>query len=153
MATSPFSAGTATTDITPGLERPVYLAGFAPNRRATGVLHPLEAGVLYLRRGDEAVALVTVDLIGLLRPDVEAIRALVTALPPERVMICSTHTHAGPDTIGMWGKGALGVPFRSGVDPAYMEQLHASVADAVDRAAAAAGPAELGLGAFDAPTG
>lgn len=151
MATSPFSAGTATTDITPGLERPVYLAGFAPNRRATGVLHPLEAGVLYLRRGDEAVALVTVDLIGLLRPDVEAIRALVTALPPERVMICSTHTHAGPDTIGMWGKGALGVPFRSGVDPAYMEQLHASVADAVDRAAAAAGPAELGLGAFDAP--
>jgi len=151
MSTSPFTAGTATADITPTLDRPVYLAGFAPNRTATGILHPLEASVLYLRRGDDAVALVTADLIGLLRPDVDAIRARVTALPPERVMICSTHTHAGPDTIGMWGKGALGVPFRSGVDPEYMERLHAAIADAVDRAAATAAPAALGVGAFDAP--
>ncbi|MFH1530759.1 MAG: hypothetical protein ABIK09_08530 [Pseudomonadota bacterium] len=151
MATSPFTAGVATTDITPALDPPVYMAGFAPNRKATGVLHPLEASVLYLRRGDEAVALVTTDLIGLLRPDVEAIRARVTALPPERVMICATHTHAGPDTIGMWGKGALGFPFRSGVDPTYMERLHATVAEAVDRAAGEASPAEIALGAFDAP--
>ena len=151
MATFPFSVGTATTDITPALDRPVYLAGFAPNRKATGILHPLEAGVLYLRQGDEAVALVTVDLIGLLRPDVEAIRARVTALPAERVMICSTHTHAGPDAIGMRGRGALGIPFHSGVDPDYMEHLHAQVAAAVDRAAATAGPAEITLGAFDAP--
>lgn len=151
METSPFVAGAATADITPELDRPVYLAGFAPNRAATGVLHPLEAGVLVLRRGDEAVALVTADLIGLLRPDVEAIRARVTALPPERVMVCSTHTHAGPDTIGMWGKGALGIPFRSGVDPNYMERVHGAIADAVDRAAAAAAPATLAAGAFDAP--
>ena len=151
MATTPFSAGTATADITPTSDRPVYLAGFAPNRKATGVLHPLEAGVLCLRRGDEAVALVTADLIGLLRPDVEAIRARVTALPPDRVMICCTHTHAGPDTIGMWGKGALGIPFRSGVDPKYMETLCATVAAAVDQAAATAAPAEIKVGAFDAP--
>jgi len=153
MSTYPFLVGAAAADITPGLDRPVYLAGFAPNRLATGILHPLEAGVLYLERGGEAVALVTADLIGLLRPDVDAVRSLVTALPPERVMICATHTHSGPDTIGMWGKGALGIPWRSGVDPEYMGRLHAALADAVDRAAAAAGPGSLAVGAFDAPDG
>ncbi|MBM4370431.1 MAG: hypothetical protein FJ098_02170 [Deltaproteobacteria bacterium] len=152
MTIPPLTAGAATADITPDLGHTVYLAGFAPDRRATGIRHPLEAGALVLRQGQEAVALVTADLVGLLRPDVEAIRRRVTRVPPERVLVCSTHTHAGPDTIGMWGKGALGIPLCSGVDPEYMERLHAAVADAVDRAAAAAAPVRALAGAFDAPT-
>lgn len=135
----------------------MFLAGFGLGRRAIGVLEPLEAGALYLRHsgddGSAEVCLVTVDCIGLTGAVVDRIRERVTAVAPESVVICATHTHAAPDTMGMWGPGVLGtwgvIPRRSGVDSAWLDTLVQRVAGAVDAARAAARPARLRVAAVE----
>lgn len=157
---SALRAGVATADLTPVDFPRIRLGGFGFNRRATGVLHPLEAGVLYLRDDEsgEDVALVTIDSIGLGRPWIQAIRERVTRVGDRRrVLVCATHSHATPDTMGYWGPSLLFVlPYRSGVEPGYKEQLIARVAAAVDAAADAAersGPVRLRGAAFDVAPG
>lgn len=146
-------AGAASVDITPDPVAGVYLAGFMPNRRATDAIEPIEASALVLRCGDAAVALVSVDATGLLRSTIERIRGQVTALPPGAVLVCATHTHAAPDTMGLWGKSLFGViPYKSGVDQAWLDETCARIAGAVDAAAAATRPARIRAASFDAPT-
>ena len=49
------------------------------------------------------LVLVALDLIGFFRPDVyEVIRVKVNR-PDVQIVIASTHTHHGPDTMGLWG--------------------------------------------------
>src|SRR5262249_41080022 len=60
--------GFAEVDITPKVDpkgKPVFLAGFGQNRKATGVHDPLLARAVVLRSGKDKVALVSVDLVGL----------------------------------------------------------------------------------------
>lgn len=148
----PLLAAAVSVDLTPEPAEGVFLAGFASNRRALGVLDRLEAGVLVLQVGHERLALVTVDAIGLGLDIVRRIRAAVTGLPGERVLVSSTHSHATPDTLGIWGPTILGfLPYKTGVDPAHVATLVARVADGVDRAAAALAPAVLRAAAFQVP--
>lgn len=156
MVAQQYLVGAATADITPSLDRPVYLAGFAPGRTARAVLHPLEVGVLYVADEDgEELCLVTLDLIGIPRPWIVRIRqACGATLPPERVVVACTHTHSGPDTLGLWGKAFLGmIPLKSGVDPHYMETVVSRVAAAVSRARRNAATATLEAVTFDTPHG
>ena len=148
-----YRVGAARGEITPSLAKKVYLAGFQVNRTAKGVLHPLTANALYVEDASgSALCLVALDLIGFQYPHVEQVRARVEhVLPRERVMVCATHTHAGPDTLGMWGKGWLGIPFRSGVDPEYMAFVVERAADVVEKAKADAKPAVLKVATFDTP--
>lgn len=148
-----FQVGTATVDITPSLDKTVYLAGFAPNRKAHKILHPITAGILYIKdRDSNDVCLVTLDLIGLFNPQVNAIREMVKdVIRPERVLVCSTHTHAGPDTMGLWGLGFAGIPFKSGIDFDYRNRMLADVAAGIRKAVAETVPALLHSVTFDTP--
>lgn len=123
-------AGFAAVDITPEIgKRPVYIAGYGMNRKATGVHDPIMARAVVLQDGDERLALVSVDLVGLQLPTVEKIRE---QLPDYKyVMVASTHNHEGPDVIGIWGRG----PFHRGVDDAYLDQVVEGVVKAVKEAA------------------
>jgi hypothetical protein len=130
-ADEPLQAGYAEIDITPALggKRPVYLAGYGMNRKATGVHDPIMARCVVLKSGDQQIALVSVDLIGLQLPQVQEIRA---KLPQFRyVMVSSTHNHEGPDVIGIWGRG----PFHRGVDDEYLALVVDRVAKAIEQAA------------------
>src|SRR5262245_42921286 len=74
------------------------LPGYCQARQATGVLDPLKAKVLLLRQGDEQVALVACDLIGMAAPVVERLRAAVAQAgnpAPLKVWVHCTHTHTG----------------------------------------------------------
>ena len=137
--------GFAKRPITPALgSRPVYLAGFANDRRASGVHDDLWARAVALadRDGSRRIALVSVDLIGFFREDVLKARALLAAKAPGATLIvASTHVHEGPDTMGLWGKGR----FSSGVDPAYLDRVRRAVADAAAEALARLQPARLVL--------
>src|SRR5262249_47791686 len=64
---APLHAAFAETDITPELhkDRPVYMAGFGHNRKATAVHDPLKARAVVLRHGDRTIALVCLDVVGL----------------------------------------------------------------------------------------
>lgn len=129
--------GAAAADITP--PAPVLLGGFDMARMSTGVHSPLEARALVLIAGDLKVAIVGVDNLGLMRDDVDWIKSGIGGFANGCVFLCSSHTHAGPDAIGLWGYYYLS----TGRDPAYVALVRERVADAVRRAEAAACPARL----------
>src|SRR5580658_9999360 len=90
-------AGFATSDITPPLG--VDLLAFAQNRKATAVHDPLLAHAVVLEVDGKRMAIVGTDLCavtlefaGKIRTEVER----ATAIPGDRVMVNSTHTHSGP---------------------------------------------------------
>lgn len=140
--------GYAQSVITPSLDRPVYLAGFGQNRRALTIHDDLYARALALTDGSTSVVLVAVDLIGLGHNVYLALQnRLCTTHPGAGLLIAATHTHHGPDTIGLWGPDES----TSGVDPAYMAGLQTQIADTADRALSATIPAQFRAASIDVP--
>ncbi len=137
-----------TPEISPGLP-PVAVAGFGKGRDATGVHDDLYARALVLQAGGTSVALVALDLIGFFYDDVVKIRDDVRSRYPEvgvgSILIASTHTHAGPDVIGLWSP-----PDRS-VDSGYVARIRTRAADAVAAAWRARRPARLSFASTDLP--
>ncbi len=136
-------AGVARADISPA--RLPYLAGYAINRRALDVHDPITATALVLDYNGERVALVSVDLIGLFRPAVLQIRRQVKLVPGNRIHIAATHTHSGPDSMGMWGPDLL----TSGVDKAWYAGMKDRLARLVDEAAEKLTPAQFRVGSIE----
>src|SRR4051794_4950480 len=68
-------AGFAEVDITPAVgDKPVYLAGFRRNHKATKVHDSLKARAVVLRHADRKVAVVSLDLVGLFHETTERVR-------------------------------------------------------------------------------
>ncbi|MCB1152097.1 hypothetical protein KDL45_00500 [bacterium] len=150
--TAQFLAGAAKIDITPTDLSKTYLAGFGQNRKADRVLDPLYARAVYISDGSTEFALVAIDLIGLMFEDAWAMRAASGVMAPENVWICCTHTHAGPDTFGIWGPTPIeGVPLLSGMNTEYMKDITRAVGHVVRRAKKRARPAEARFGVDKAP--
>lgn len=120
-------AGFAATDITPKIDgpTPVYLAGYGQNRKATSIHDPLYARASVIEADGVRVALAAVDLVGIQYPVIERIRAKLPGF--KHVLLASTHSHEGPDVIGLWGPG-IG---KSGVDPAYIDLVVQRVVEAI----------------------
>ncbi len=123
--------GYAQTPVTPSLERPVFLAGFDRDRRAASIHDDLFVRVLAFHDGTQRLALAAVDLIGLGRKVAQrcehTLRQSISGL---NLVLACTHTHHGPDTIGLWGPGLL----TRGVDPLYMAALEERIIETVQRA-------------------
>jgi hypothetical protein len=148
-APSGLRAGAAAVKITPSLTRPVYIAGYEINRVAESVRDDLWARVLVLDDGQTRFAVVALDLIGLTNARVRKLRARITAVPPENVLIACTHVHSGPDTMGLWGP----VFGKSGVDPLYMQRLEDRIVVAVENAVRDMRPATIAAGGVEVPDG
>ncbi len=129
--------------------RPAYLAGFAQNRRATGVHDDLYARACAMSDGARTQVIVAVDLIGLSLEEVEEMRTLLAARlsRPVPLVVASTHNHQGPDTIGLWGPS----PLESGVDPAYLAFVRERVVEAGREALGRLRPARLTFAAAHTP--
>jgi hypothetical protein len=103
--------------------------------------------------GEQRVAVVSVDSIGLFNATIDRIRAEVQRLDPgvAHVFVSSTHDESAPDPIGLWGPDASELPEHpetpaatsSGVDEYYMDFLVDRVAHAVVSADGALEPASL----------
>jgi len=136
--TKPFLAGFGKAIITPKMK--VWMAGFDPGqRRSAGVHDDLFARALVLKQGEEKLALVSLDLIGLNREDIEKYKSLVQGFRPDQILIACTHTHSGPDTMGVWGL----IPFARGNNPEYMKQIGQGIVSAIKEAEASLKPAEM----------
>ena len=122
------------------------------------IYDPLYARVLYLEdpAGGTRVALVSLDLYMLMFQDVQGIRSLVDpALGLDFLLVASTHTHMGPDTLGISGLqglsagGILGVLGRgmapSGINRDWFLRVRQTVAGLVREAAESRRPAVLTL--------
>ena len=90
--------GFAEADITPKVEakgKPVYLAGFGQNRKATGVHDPLmaRAVVLSRRQAEDRARLASISS-GFFHANVERVRKELPGF--DYVLVSSTHNHEGP---------------------------------------------------------
>jgi hypothetical protein len=123
-------AAAGKVEITPDLKTErVWMAGFgATGRKPAGVHDPLYARLVVLREGKNTVAVVGLDLLGFYRNDVADLRRLSGFDAPGRsLFLNSTHTHSGPDTLGLWGP-MIGV---SGINAKYHARIVERIAEAL----------------------
>lgn len=126
--------GYAQNLITSALDKPVFLAGFGNNRCAESIHDDLYIRSLVIQDGDTTLVLAALDLIGFFRSYVNEIRDdLHQSYPDVQVVIASTHTHHGPDTMGLWGPDM----HTSGVDRVYLatlkEKVKATILTGIDQ--------------------
>lgn len=122
------SAGAALAPINPPLGS--FIAGADRNRKFSGVKDSLYAKAVVISDGNTSLAIVTIDCIGLLNPEIRKIQKLASeksSVPAENIIISSTHTHAGPDVVGIWGPD----PLTSGVDTTYVSFLIQTAVDQI----------------------
>ncbi len=140
-AAPPLQVGFAETDITPKLgDKPVFMAGFGQDRKATGIHDPLKARAIVLKDGTGKIALVSIDVVGFFHPYVTVVRERLPGFT--HVLVSSTHNHEGPDTLGLWGPN----PFTTGIDKDYLKTVQDQVVQAVKDADKAAAAADARLG-------
>ncbi len=142
-------AAAARSEITPDPDRElVWMAGYGTGRRAKGVHDELWARAVAFRSDGTTVVVVALDLVGYFRPEVEKIRAILPRkLGVTHLVVCSTHNHEGPDTMGLWGP----LPFVSGVRREYMTRVRTTVIRLVEQVVGELRPARLRMAQTTAP--
>ncbi len=144
--TEDLEVGFSKADITPEIgKKPVYIAGFGHNRTAQGVHDPIFIRVMVLSSKGKKYAFACADLIGLFKDQVDEIRKELKDF--ENVMISCTHSHEGPDTLGLWGQS----PFTSGIDPEYMVLLIKKTVSAIKNAAQNLNPCKVDIAKVSIP--
>jgi hypothetical protein len=119
---------------------PVWIAGFGNKRAANGVHDDLWARTIVFDDGRTRIAIVALDVIGFMNDDVIDVRMQIPAgTGVTYTIVTSTHSHEGPDLLGLWGK----TPFRSGVDKDYLEYVKRQIVKSVENAVAGIRPARL----------
>jgi hypothetical protein len=143
-------AGAAQSVITPELSgQAVYLAGFGHNRVATAVHDDLYVRCLALGVAKQTLVVCSVDLIGLFYDDVLTIRRAFQQKTSTAtfLIVASTHTHAAPDTLGLYGPS----PLDSGIDLKYLNWVDQRIATTAADAVRAMQPARSELVCDDHP--
>ncbi len=119
---------------------PVWIAGFSNSKPANGIHDDTWARTLIIDDGKTRLAIVALDAIGFMNDDVVDVRKMIpTDLGITYTIITSTHTHEGPDLLGLWGK----TPFKSGVNPEYLKFVKLRIVQSVTEAAGKLRPAKL----------
>ncbi len=129
-----------------------YIAGYGENKPAKGVLDAPHTHAVWIDdiSGKGGMVLVSIDNVGMLNKDVNRLRArlhdfaMLTGC--RSINIVSTHSHAGIDTMGIWGPLPL-----SGKDPKYMELVFSQTVKAVKDAYANRKLGRLWLGKTEVP--
>jgi len=84
-----------------------WIAGFGASRPVQAIHDDTWARAVVFRRDGQTVAVVSLDVVGLMHSDVTKVIRLLHSRNPELgiegLIVSSTHTHHGPDTLGMWG--------------------------------------------------
>ncbi|SVD77134.1 uncharacterized protein METZ01_LOCUS429988, partial [marine metagenome] len=115
---------------------------------ATHIHDRLMAKALVCELGEERVVILTVDLVALGADAVRAIRMAVkrdTGIAGAAIMICASHTHAGPLTIPYRGMGEI--------DKSYLDRVEAALVELVLTATAKMRPGRLGYARCDVQIG
>lgn len=119
-----YSAGFASVSlpVPTDSDEPLYIAGYHSGWEITGVLDEQRAQAVWLDDGATSLLLISVDCIGLSSATVAEIRDrlgdFVKQSGCDSINVISTHTHAGVDTLGLWGDLAM-----NGKNSDFMETL------------------------------
>ena len=105
----------------------------------------ITARAIVFRKGDVSVAVVSLDLIGFPSVLGDRVRAKVSRIPADHILIGSTHTHSAPDCYAFPdGKGG-----HTG-DLAYMDSVCAKAAEAINEAIDRLQPASIKIATGEA---
>lgn len=143
--------------IAPGHENGtgLIIAGYHTGIYADGYLQApdndyAQARALWLDAGSGGVLLIGIDCIALSSATVNSIRQRLQPLLQNtgciHISIYATHTHAQPDTLGLWGS-----PGTDGKNPAYMEALEQAAVNAAADAIASLRSGNGYWGSIDIP--
>lgn len=140
-----FLAGAASRTINPEKDS-LYLAGGKANRLFIDVHDNLYVKAVVLSNSNNNLTILTFDCIGLLYPQLQAIRSRIKAelpsIDPEHIVMSSTHTHSGPDVVGIWGKDLA----HSGVNDKHMQLIVDRAVEAIKEATEARKPVTITFG-------
>ena len=132
-----FRAGAASIEITPPLGE-LVVGGFVPFP-ADRIHDPLYAKAIALDDGDNRIAIVVCDNLGIRREEFDAARKIIAAkneIPVTNILMAATHTHSA--TRGQTDK--------------YRSILINGIADAVHQAISNLEPAKIGWGSVNEPS-
>ncbi len=137
-SSSGLKAGFAALPITP--KESLWMAGFGNNRPAEGIHDDTWSRVMVIDDSNSRLAIVALDVIGFMHDDVVDVRKMLAVeLGLTYTIIAATHTHEGPDLMGLWGK----TPFRSGVNEEYMKFVKKQIVKSIELAVTNLRPARL----------
>jgi len=118
----------------------VWIAGFGNKRAANGVHDDLWARTMIIDDGQTRLAIVALDLIGLMNNEIIDIRKQIPASAGiTYLIVTSTHNHEAPDMLGLWGQS----PFRSGINRKYTEFVKKQIVKSIETAVADMRPARF----------
>jgi hypothetical protein len=146
-----FNVGAATASINP--DTPQYVGGYGYQVGPLTKTHDdLEARAFVVDKGDKALAFVSVDLVGWFaaydganapygidatrQKIADALKARGFDVGRESVIISSTHVHAAPTVVGIWGS----------IDPDYLKKVSEAAVTAATAAADQTKPSEIWTG-------
>jgi hypothetical protein len=123
-----------------GIFDPVWIAGFGNRRAANGIHDDLWARTMVIDDGITRLAIVSLDVIGFMNNCVNDVRNLISEEAGiTYLIISSTHTHEGPDLLGLWGKIAV----KTGVNKEYLEYVKVQIVKSVETASGNLQPSYL----------
>ena len=137
-----YRAGCAQSAITPPLG--VSLAGYFHDRRALRVRDDLYARAVVIESHGTTVVLISLDLAHVTSELTGAAKDRIgrdLGIPAENIMICATHTHAGPEV--SQGEPVAPLPEYVGELPGRIAQTVAAAADRMFPAVLRPGRAEV----------
>src|SRR5688572_16611946 len=94
-----FKVGAAIRVVTPDPLLPVS-GGVGTPKKTVEKKGDLFARAIVLEKGSVRIAIVNVDNLGWTAALGDRSRALIKGIPPENILIGSTHTHSAPDAYG-----------------------------------------------------
>ncbi len=137
--------GAGEAEITLAENETHYVAGYQGGLAADGVLDVPRVKAAFLQYGNRSYLLLSVDCVGLAAGTVERIRERVGELYPKtEIHVISTHSHAGADTLGLWGETGI-----DGKNPHDMESLLSAAFAAADTAYSDMRPGQFYFSAVD----
>ena len=155
MKAGQLKAGVAERELKP----PLGLATGDGAPYAKGYLTPLFAKALVLANGDDEVAIVTLDMLGIDRPDADRAAALAQercGVPAPNILMTCSHTHVAPSMLPSLHT------YRSAFHPQWDDEAKArerawvdvvvhTIADVVCEAKATLQEASIGVASADLP--
>jgi hypothetical protein len=144
LAQAEFRSGIALRVVTPNPLLPVS-GGVGPSHPVTKKEGDLTVRALVLADDTTRIAIVSCDFLGFPSVLGNRVRAQVTAIPPQNILIGATHTHSAPDCYGFPdGKGGYSADLK------YLEKVCRLMAEAINEAAARLEPATLKIATGEA---
>lgn len=138
------AVGAAARDVTPDPLLPVS-GGIGTPREAHTQKGNLTVRAMVFRQDTTTIAVASIDNIGWPTLLGDEIRKLVPEIPPQNIMIGSTHTHSAPDAYGFPDEYG-----RVNMDTAYIQHCIFQMAEAIREALNTAEPANLKIATGEA---